>query len=94
MSAQVISEKNKTGILLQCPNPTCNGRIWRYRGSMKTYCICPDCRRSVRIDKNKVSEMTQNKGVKSLYIIFRSDHDEILQWERQITAWYDNLSTE
>ena len=54
MSTQVISEKNKTGILLQCPNPVCNGRIWRYRGRMKTYAICPDCRRSLRIDKNKV----------------------------------------
>ena len=49
MTAQTI--KNEEGILLKCPNIACGHRIWKYKGRMKVYAICPDCRGSVSIAK-------------------------------------------
>lgn len=50
-----ISEHNTTGIFLRCPHVCCNGRIWRYRGTMSIYAVCPNCRKPVAINYNKVT---------------------------------------
>jgi hypothetical protein len=54
MEAQTVEDQE--GILLKCPNTTCNHRVWRYKGQMKVYAICPDCRGSVKIAKHRIQE--------------------------------------
>jgi uncharacterized protein (DUF983 family) len=56
MSRQQTQQTRKKGILLRCPHEICKGRIWNYRGNMKVYAICPDCRGTVLIAKNKVED--------------------------------------
>ena len=48
--------KREEGILLECPFTKCGHRIWRYKGHMKVYAICPDCRGSVAIAKHQIKE--------------------------------------
>lgn len=54
--AQQIQKESNSGTLLQCWNPKCEGKTWRYRGKMKTYAVCPDCRRSIRIDTHQIQD--------------------------------------
>jgi DnaJ-class molecular chaperone len=56
MSRTQTQTEGKEGILLKCPHNACGGKIWRYKGTMKVYAICPDCRGSVHIVKNKIIE--------------------------------------
>ena len=44
---------------IRCSNNKCNNE-WNYNGENHFYACCPRCRSSINIEKNKVSDETQN----------------------------------